>query len=116
MNKKIYISGAIDSKEAMQQSGLSREAWMELQRKRFGDAATMLWNMGWRAINPFANGVPATASWRVHMKVDIGLLLQCDAIYLLDGWGQSKGCKLELDIATTCGMEVYFEKPHTISE
>ena len=43
------------------------------------------------------------------MKADIKLLLECDAIFMLKGWEMSKGCKLELDIATTIGLPVYFE-------
>lgn len=44
------------------------------------------------------------------MKVDIGLLLQCDYIYMLKDWWVSKGAKLELDVATSCGIEPVFEE------
>lgn len=43
------------------------------------------------------------------MRADIALLLGCDCIYMLRGWELSKGAKLELDVASSCGLEVMFE-------
>jgi hypothetical protein len=43
------------------------------------------------------------------MRADIALLLGCDYIYMLRGWELSKGAKLELDVASSCGIEVLFE-------
>ena len=60
-------------------------------------------------VNPLKNGIPATADWRVHMRRDIQLLLQCDAIYMCRDWEGSKGCKLEHDVATSCGLDVVYE-------
>lgn len=44
-----------------------------------------------------------------HMRRDIALLLECDCIYMLQGWELSKGAKLELDVASSCGIKVLFE-------
>lgn len=60
--------------------------------------------------NPFENGLPQTADWREHMRVDIRALVDCDSIYMLKGWELSKGAKLELDVASSCGIPVEFEK------
>ena len=62
--------------------------------------------MGFAPVNPFENGVPDEAHWRVHMRADIALLVQCDLIYMLRGWELSKGAKLEHDVATSCGIKV----------
>ena len=35
--------------------------------------------------------------------------MDCDLIYMLKGWELSKGAKLELDVASSCGIEVLFE-------
>lgn len=43
------------------------------------------------------------------MRRDIGLLVRCDYIYMLKGWELSKGAKLELDVASSCGIKVLFE-------
>lgn len=96
--KKVYISGAI--------------AHLNLNERKeaFKKAADTLESLGYWPINPFCNGLPDEADWRAHMKADIGLLLNCEAIYMLKGWELSKGCKLELDVATSCGIQVMFEK------
>jgi len=98
MKEKIYISGAI--------------AHLDLneRKKAFQKAEEMLKKCGYCPINPFCNGLPENADWREHMKADIGLLLNCESIYMLKGWELSKGCKLELDVATSCGIKVIFER------
>ena len=47
--------------------------------------------------------------WREHMRADIRLLLDCEYIYMLKDWELSKGAKLELDVASSCGIKVLFE-------
>ena len=64
---------------------------------------------GFEPVNPFKNGLPEEAHWREHMRADIALLLGCDYIYMLKGWELSKGAKLELDVASSCGIKVLFE-------
>nr|DAV00423.1 MAG TPA: deoxyribosyltransferase [Caudoviricetes sp.] len=98
MNKKIYISGAIAHYDLDERKAVFKAAE---ERLRAG---------GYRPINPFNNGLPQPGDWRKHMKVDIGLLLQCDYIYMLKDWWVSKGAKLELDVATSCGIEPVFEE------
>lgn len=97
MNKKVYISGAIAHHD------------IDERKAAFAAAARRLREKGCTPVNPFENGLPQSADWRMHMRVDIGLLLQCDRIYMLRGWELSKGAKLELDIASSCGIQVVFE-------
>lgn len=98
MAKKIYISLPI--------------AHYDLEERRIyaqmvEDALSAFYET---VVNPLKNGIPAAADWRVHMKRDIQLLLGCDAIYMAKDWECSKGCKLEHDVATSCGLEVKYEK------
>jgi len=97
-NKKVYISGAIAHYD------------LEERRNAFLNAERYLNLKGFEPVNPFKNGLPDEAHWREHMKVDIGMLLQCSYIYMLDGWELSKGAKLELDVASSCGIEVLFQR------
>lgn len=97
-NKKVYISGAIAHYD------------VEERKEVFFRASEKLKGMGFSPVNPFKNGLPENAHWKEHMRVDIGLLLQCSYIYMLDGWELSKGAKLELDVASSCGIEVLFER------
>lgn len=97
MNKKVYISGAIAHHD------------LEERKAAFGDAERFLSLKGFDPVNPFKNGLPDDAHWRKHMRADIALLLGCDYIYMLQGWELSKGAKLELDVASSCGIGVLFE-------
>ena len=97
MNKKVYISGAIAHYD------------LEERRQAFDQAERYLSLKGYEPVNPFKNGLPDEAHWREHMRADIALLLGCDYIYMLRGWELSKGAKLELDVASSCGIKVLFE-------
>ena len=96
-NKRIYISGAIAHHD------------IDERKAAFAAAARRLKSEGYTPVNPFENGLPDSEDWRRHMRVDIGMLLQCGRIYMLRGWEFSKGAKLELDVASSCGIEVMFE-------
>ena len=43
------------------------------------------------------------------MLKDIADLLQCNAIYMLQGWEDSKGARIEHYIATEIGMPIMYE-------
>ena len=75
----------------------------------FCTALEKLMAQGYDPVNPFRNGLPDEAHWRAHMRADIALLLACDYIYMLKDWELSKGAKLELDVASSCGIKVLFE-------
>lgn len=94
---KVYISGAIAHYD------------MAERKEAFSDAEMRLRGMGFNPVNPFKNGLPDEAHWREHMRADIRLLLDCEYIYMLQGWELSKGAKLELDVASSCGVKVLFE-------
>nr|DAJ73648.1 MAG TPA: hypothetical protein [Caudoviricetes sp.] len=96
--KKIYISGQI--------SGLTRPEYVA----NFLEAARLLNAQGYDVVNPLFNGVDATQPWQVHMKADIKLLLDCDAIYMLPNWEVSNGATLEREIAKTLGLEIVYER------
>ena len=101
-NGKVYISGAIAHYD------------LEERRQAFDQADSFLSLKGYSPVNPFKNGLPDEAHWREHMRADIALLLGCDFIYMLQGWELSKGAKLELDVASSCGIKVLFENPINI--
>lgn len=97
---RIYISGPVAHYDLDER--ISTFAQMQ-------DAIeTHLRNAGFEAlvINPFCNGVPQSKPWQEHMKVDLKMLLNCDIIYMMHGWEKSKGCKLELDVASSAGLHV----------
>ena len=84
---KVYISGPI--------SGLPYEQ----VEKAFNEAETRLQEQGYEVVNPLNNGLPTNATWNEHMRADLKLLLDCDAIYMLKGYQNSKGAMIEYDLA-----------------
>ena len=49
-------------------------------------------------------------SYARKMGNDIEALLECGAIYLCEGWQNSKGCMAEFEVARIYGKEIMFEK------
>lgn len=97
MKKYCYISGPIEHHDIIERMSI------------FKFTENKVRTLGYIPINPFNNGVNQSAGWRDHMRIDIRMLTHCDCIYMMKDWLSSKGCKLELDVASSCGLEVIFE-------
>ena len=91
---KVYISLPITGKDLQEQKSCAR------------NVASLLSETGFTPVNPFDNGLGDGAPYEEHMKTDLKLMFDCDAIILCDGWLQSKGCVLESVVAIACGMTV----------
>lgn len=104
--KKIYISGQI--------TGLPMvEAMMN-----FAKAETYLIHKGFDVVSPMSltehdaiAKLPLRESerWLLHMKVDIKALMDCTDIFMLSNWGNSKGAKIERDIAIQLGFNIHHQ-------
>lgn len=92
---RVYIAGPVD--------GVTNP------QDRFSHAERLLADRGHHPVNPLV-GAPAGASWKDHMKRDIRLLLECDAIYLQDGWETSPGARLEAHLAEKIGIPRFYTK------
>lgn len=60
-------------------------------------------------ITPFDVCPEPDKSYPYYMGKDIEALLECDAIYLCEGWQNSKGCMAEFEVARIYGKELMFE-------
>ncbi len=100
---KIYICGPI--------SGLD----IEIAREQFEEAERMITSAGHEAVNPMKNGLPVEVDWKVHMKRDIALLIECDAIATMRGWEGSRRARLEVEIAKGLGMGWIMNLPMALS-
>lgn len=98
---KIYISGQI--------TGLD----IKVAQNYFDTIEDELTKSGHTAINPMKL-VPyhPDHTWHHYMAEDIKALLYCDAIFMLENWTNSKGAKIEHDIAKGLGLPVYYSKNH----
>ena len=99
---RMYISGPM--------SGIDEKVVIE----RFRDAKALLHEKGWKVFNP------ADPLWMEKLKEfeldyseilakDIARLAECDAIYMLKGWHESRGCLAELQFAHSCSIPIYAE-------
>jgi hypothetical protein len=95
--KKIYIAGPI--------TGMEEQA-----RENFTHAAIQLGLDGHEVVNPFDLDHNHDKEWKSYMKVCIKALVECNAIYFLKNWKQSRGAALEYTIAYQMDLNILFEK------
>lgn len=96
IKNKIYISGPI--------TGLDYEK----AKATFDAAERRITKNGFIAVNPM-NLLPNGLPYKSYMMTDIIALIQCDAIFMLEGYENSEGAKLELHIAESLDMHVIYE-------
>ena len=93
--KKIYISGRINNAN---------------YKAEFEAAESALKIAGFQPVNTAEEHLPDGATWADYMRQDIKLLRDCDAIYMLNGWLESAGAKIEHKLARELGIEIIYEK------
>ena len=96
-NMKVYISGKISGTD------------LTHTRKRFSDVADKLQSLGHEVINPLCNGLSETDPWEEHIAKDIINLIDCEGIYMLQGWEDSQGARIEHAVAKEIGLKVMYE-------
>ena len=64
----------------------------------------------WEIITPFDVCPEPDKPYSYYMGKDIEALLECDAIYMCEGWQNSKGCMAEFEVAIIYGKKIMFEK------
>lgn len=92
---KLYIAGAITG--------------VENYRHHFEKAAEYLVDEGYDVASPTwfdAQGEMLQWGWNEYMRATIQMMLNCDGVALLDNWVDSKGAKVEVDLANNVGIEV----------
>ena len=55
------------------------------------------------------NYIPEGSEWIVYMKACIKALCDCDKIYMLKGWENSRGARVEHGMAKLLGLIVEYE-------
>lgn len=95
-SKKIYISGKI--------TGIENSAMSIFQ-----NAETKLSEFGYSVVNPMKLNHDHDKDWHSYMRVDIKALVDCDEIYMLNNWTDSKGAILEHTIAMMLGIKPTYQ-------
>lgn len=94
---KVYISGKITGPHPREYRG------------KFKAAVRKLNEMGHEAINPARMDV-YNLTYAQYMAIDGMLVKFSDAIYMLDNWEDSKGARMEKELAESLGLKVMYEK------
>jgi len=94
---RIYISGKI--------TGLDRQEAFA----KFEAAEYVVGLQGFEPVNPMKEvSESENKTWAEYMAEDIVLLDQCDGIYMLPCWRDSKGARIEHFIAETLGKAIFY--------
>lgn len=100
--KKIYLSGKISGTNDYEE--------------RFDAAEKKLKEAGFEIFNPVKSGkwlerylAPKVPTWIEYMKQAIKTMMNADYIYMLKGYKESKGARIELFIAKILQYEIIYE-------
>ena len=107
-SKTIYISGPITSNK-------------EHYRECFDAAKEFLQSKGYDVIDPSTDDyteavkeagiedIWSPEAWLWYLQRDMTVVSNCDGIYMLNGWEQSKGGIVEKIVAEKFKLPIYFE-------
>ena len=100
---KIYISGPISNDP--------------YHRDAFARAEEYLMHLGYSTVNPldieeeeFLGPDKEIQLWNYFMRKSIKLLMECDQIYMLEKWEESRGARIEHQLATDLSMQRMYEE------
>ena len=82
----------------------------------FNRAAAKLRSEGFDVTNPAELHSHTDRSWEFYMRSALRAMLDCEQIYMLVGWSDSRGACMELDIARKLGLTVKYECDTTVYE
>jgi hypothetical protein len=88
----IYISGPMTG-------------YPEFNYPAFQNAAEQLRELGYSVISPHEIDVPEK-SWEAFMRADIKALMDCHKVATLTGWENSRGARIEVNLAKELGMQI----------
>lgn len=91
--KRIYIAGPM--------TGLP-----QFNYPAFNTMAAQLRAEGFEVENPAENPAPACGSWLGYMRLSLAQMVTCDQVTTLPGWEQSKGARIEVELARVLGLPV----------
>lgn len=123
MNNKIYIAGKI-SGDAKYWDKFTKAAEKAETAQFFGrygiDVFMKTGQCEFRAVNPVDfrfRGLPlAVWPWWVAMVICVWHLLWCSSVYMLRDWRESRGAKIENNVAQWMGKKIVYEEDEAGTE
>lgn len=120
MSKKIYIAGKItgecETPELMIKckdkfySYSSSNSSLEEEYHRNESVVFYLGkNNSWYTHGLFINrAILGNGTWQEYMKNDLSVLMTCDEVHFLPDWKESKGAKIEHQLAIDLGIKIVY--------
>ncbi len=93
--KKIYISGPMAGKK-------------DFNKESFCSAEKILME-NWVVFNPANLPAGKNITPAGHMDIDLAMIRNCDAIYMLKDWKKSKGANVEYHYAVYLNLGIMYE-------
>jgi|GEM_PF-1955643 len=90
---RLYVIGPVTGRE-------------KLNSKAFEDAKEKLWDAGYDVLIPHDVVLPIATHERA-MRLSIKTMIGCDGVAALTDWDESRGAKLEREVAVACGIEIH---------
>lgn len=94
---KVYVAGPC--------SGIE-----DLNYAAFHAEAKRLRGEGYTVLNPAENPEPPCKSWAGYMRMAIAQVVQCECVFMLVGWENSRGARLEHKIAQELGLTIAYQR------
>jgi len=94
---KVYISLPISGHD------------IEQVKKRAEEVKQRIQNDSVEAITPFDVCNEKDRPYSYYMGRDIEALIECEGIYVCNGWHSSKGCQAEVHVAVVYDKKMVFE-------
>jgi enamine deaminase RidA (YjgF/YER057c/UK114 family) len=102
-NDCVYISGKITDHDKKKQIANLR---------KFDDKEVELKKIWKNVFNPASLESNDDVSWESYLARDLKFIFEeRPDLYMMDGWLDSKGAKLERECAKILGLAIYYEKP-----
>jgi hypothetical protein len=105
---KIYLSGPI------------KNQLLDTVERKFRSAEELVRKMGYDPVSPItiSKKIEGFSKWnelsmdekiKAYMRADVSALLTCDAIFMMKGWEDSSGARLEFLVAQACGLSITYQ-------
>lgn len=92
-NEKVYIAGRISGYEEF--------------KEHFARVEEELTSLGHTVLNPAV--LPKGLTQEEYMRICIPMLNICDSVYMLKGWENSVGAKIEHSLSNQANKTIYYE-------
>lgn len=112
----IYLSGPYSARLvpgiSPENEGIIRHSIIRQNIDLARDFGIKIWEMGYTAIVPHLNNAffeeRGDLSYEDMIKGDLTILSRCDGLFMLPGWKDSKGAKIERREALNQGIRVFY--------